>query len=245
MVNIDKDKENGRYYRQIAMEGWGEDSQRKVAESTVIVAGAGGLGSPVSFYLAAAGVGKLVIWDYDEVALSNLNRQILYSTDDIGREKSAAAASRLNRLNPEIEIQGISTEITEETLNRHAEEADIIVDCMDNMATRFLLNRFAVSRQIPLVHGGVQDTNGQVMVVPAGGKPCLECIFGGVDSQKGVPVLGAAVGIIASMEALEALKLLSGYGTPLAGRLLICEGFSATYQEIEITSDPGCPVCGG
>ncbi|MFW6344161.1 MAG: HesA/MoeB/ThiF family protein [Sediminispirochaetaceae bacterium] len=244
-MNTHGDKQQGRYFRQSEMDGWGEEAQKRVADSTVLVAGAGGLGSPVSLYLAAAGVGTLILWDYDDVSLSNLNRQILYSTDDIGREKSSAAAAHLSRLNPEIELQAISTKISEESLARLAVNADLIVDCMDNMAARYLLNSFAVSRKIPLVHGGVQETNGQVMVVPAGGKPCLECLFGGADSSREVPVLGAAVGIIGSMEALEALKLLSGYGTPLAGRLLICEGFSARYQEIEISPDPGCPVCGG
>jgi adenylyltransferase/sulfurtransferase len=234
-----------RYQRQLKIDEWGPEAQARLKASRIVVAGAGGLGSPVSLYLAAAGVGRLVLWDYDEVALSNLNRQILYTSDDIGREKSAIGASHISRLNPEIQVQGVSTEITEETLTRHASNADVIVDCLDSMSTRFLLNLFAVSHSIPLVHGGIHGTNGQVTVVPAGGKPCLECVFAGMEDRKGVPVLGAAVGIIGSMEALEALKLVTGYGRTLAGRLLICEGYAGMYQEIALDADPNCPVCGG
>ncbi len=239
------ENEQTRYHRQLKMDEWGPQAQKRLKEARVVVAGAGGLGSPVSLYLAAAGVGTLVLWDYDEVELSNLNRQILYTTDDIGREKSAVGASHLSRLNPAIQVQGVSTEISEETLSRHVANANVIVDCLDSMSTRFLLNRFAVAHSIPLVHGGIYGSNGQVTVVPPGGKPCIECIFAGMEDQMGVPVIGAAVGIIGSMEALEALKLITGYGKTLEGRLLICEGFGGMYQEIEIEADPKCPVCGG
>ncbi len=237
-------QEQERYQRQVSLEEWGEEAQEAIKGSRVLVAGLGGLGSPVSLYLAAAGIGSLLLWDRDEVALSNLNRQILYSTDDLGREKSPSAAGRLSRLNPNIKVEGVSTDIDPESLERIARRVDLIVDCLDSMSTRFVLNRFAVSHNIPLVHGGVHGTNGQVTLIPPGGRPCLECIFSGMEDKSGVPVLGAAVGVVGSMEALEALKVLGGYGRTLAGRLLICEGFSARYQEIELASNPQCPVCG-
>jgi molybdopterin-synthase adenylyltransferase len=232
-----------RYRRQLMLDSWGEDAQRKISNSTFLVAGTGGLGSPVAYYLTAAGVGRLILWDHDIVSLSNLNRQILFSSDDIGQEKSVRAASYLKRLNPSIDIRAVSCSITEETLELHAPKVDMIIDCLDSMTIRFLLNRFAVRHKIPLVHGGAYGLSGQVTLIPPGGKPCLECLFAGIEDQKQVPVLGAAVGIIGSTEALEALKFIAGVGSSLVGRLLIIDGNSSQFQDIAVHANPNCPVC--
>jgi adenylyltransferase/sulfurtransferase len=237
-------EEQERYERQLSIEGWGEAGQEKLRGAEVMIAGLGGLGAPVAYYLAAAGVGRLRLWDRDTVTRSNLNRQILYTGGDEGRRKVDAAAERLGQLNPLVAIEPIDGEISRESLAAHSGNADLIVDCLDNFETRFLLNEFAVARRIPLVHGGVRGLHGQVTVVKPGEGPCLECLFSGMKSESGTPVLGAAVGVIGCMSAVEALKLLTGIGKPLAGRLLIFNGLQGDVQQIEVAREPACPVCG-
>lgn len=237
-------EEQGRYSRQLKMEEWGPEAQQRLGRSRVCIAGLGGLGGPMAYYLTAAGAGRLLLWDRDEVELSNLNRQILYVTGDEGRKKSAAAAERLGRLNPEVELQTAEDEISRESLAARAGEFDLIADCLDNFETRFALNEQAVREGIPMVHAGVRGMQGQVTVIAPGQGPCLECLFSGMESERGTPVLGAAVGSLGCIAATEALKLLTGAGEPLIGRLLIYDGRRARFQEIEVSRNPACPVCG-
>jgi len=240
-----KAEERERYERQLKIENWGEEGQEKLRRGRVCVAGLGGLGGPVSYYLAAAGVGKLVLWDRDRVTRSNLNRQILYTGADEGRLKSEAAAERLKQLNPSVELEPISGEISRERLAARAGEFDMVVDCLDNFDTRFVLNEFAVEQGIPLVHGGVRAMQGQATVVLPGEGPCLECLFSGMEAEQGTPVLGAAVGTIGCLNATEVLKLLTGIGEPMVGKLLIYDGLRGNMQQMKVERDPECSVCGG
>ncbi len=241
MIN-EKDQE--RYHRQLIIDQWGEAGQEKIAQARVTIVGAGGLGSPVALYLAAAGIGHLRIIDRDRVELSNLNRQILHGEPSIGMVKTDSAKKRLTTLNSTIEIEALEAEFNDETAETFCEESHILVDCLDSFSARKVLNRWAVGMEIPLVHAGISGGGGQITVISAGGKPCLECLFPQAPDQKNVPVVGAAAGILGSMEALEVMKLITGIGEPLTGRLLICNGFAADYQEIALRANPDCPVCG-
>jgi adenylyltransferase/sulfurtransferase len=236
--------ERTRYERQIKIDDWGEAGQERLRKGRVLIAGLGGLGGPAAYYLAAAGAGRLLLWDRDRVELSNLNRQILYGETDRGRGKAETAAGRLRSLNSGIEVEAVPGEIGREALDARAGDFDLIVDCLDNFETRFLLNRWAVERGVPLVHGGVRAMQGQATVVMPGEGPCLECLFGGMDSERGTPVLGAAVGTVGTLLAVEALKLLTGMGRPLIGRMLIFDGLAGAFREMEVAREPDCPVCG-
>ena len=233
-----------RYTRQLPIDGWGEEGQEKLKNATVVIAGAGGLGGPAACYLAAAGVGRIKIVDSDRVELSNLNRQILHSENTLGQLKVDSAKERLKDFNSTIEIEPFPVRITDENIHEIAEGCSLLVDCFDSFSSRMVLNRYAVRKNLPLVHGGIREMGGQLTVVPRGGRPCLECLFAGVKDQKNIPVLGAAAGIIGSMEAMEAIKLITGIGQPLTGKLLICNGLFQDYSEISFQRNPDCPVCG-
>ncbi len=241
MINNEDRK---RYHRQLFIDQWGDEGQEKISTARVSIIGAGGLGSPVSLYLAAAGVGRLRIIDKDRVELSNLNRQILYNEQSIGVAKAASARERLIALNSTISIKCLEAEFSDATADEFCSETDILVDCLDSFSARKILNRWAVKKKIPLVHAGISGGGGQITVIPAGGKPCLECLFPQEPDQNNIPVVGAAVGILGSMQAMEVLKLITGIGEPLTRRLLICNGLTADYQEIALQADPDCPVCG-
>lgn len=255
-----------RYRRQLAIDGWDREIQEKIQSAEVTVVGAGGLGSPVLLYLAAAGIGKIRIIDGDTVNLSNLNRQILYHESEIGMSKAKAAAGRINLLNPSIEVRAVSHGLDADNFHDHLADTDILVDCLDNYQTRFLLNRFVVKNSIPLIHAGVHGLSGQLTTVLPGESPCLECLFHGLSNSteaeaepapdsKGTlpqgavqapetPALGAVTGILGSLQALEVLKLISGLGRTFSGRLLIFNGLEGNFEEIQISKNPNCPVCG-
>ena len=246
-MGMSRDKE--RYRRQLLIDGWGDEAQGKVAQSSVTVVGAGGLGSAALLYLAAAGVGRIRIIDSDELALSNLNRQVLYGDRYIDGKKAEHAAARLSELNPDIEVEALPTRLTAENIEQHLPAEGLLVDCLDNFETRFLLNRHAVKHGLPLVHAGVEGMYGQLTCVFPGETPCLECLF---SSSKGslhaalpreIPVLGAAVGTMGCLQALEALKIITGLGTTLRNRLLVFDGLHARFDEVEIKRDPRCAVC--
>ncbi|MFP4561730.1 MAG: HesA/MoeB/ThiF family protein [Spirochaetia bacterium] len=241
MINNEDRK---RYHRQLIIDQWGDEVQEKLSHTRVTLIGAGALGSPAALYLAAAGIGRLKIIDKDKVELSNLNRQIIHEESLIGLPKADSAGKRLNALNSSIEIETLEAEFNNETAEAFCEDTDILVDCLDSFSVRKVLNRWAVIKKTPLVHAGISGGGGQITVVPAGGKPCLECIFPQAPDQENIPVLGAAAGILGSMEAMEVIKLISGIGKPLTRRLLICNFFTADYQEIELRYYPDCPVCG-
>ena len=237
-------EEKKRYLRQLSIDQWGNAGQEKLSHARVTIIGAGGLGSPAALYLAAAGVGRIRIIDKDRVELSNLNRQILHGEPSIGMAKTISAHKRLSELNSTISIEALEAEFNDATADRFCGQTDILVDCLDSFSVRKILNRWAVIKMIPLVHAGISGCGGQITVVPAGGKPCLECIFPQIEDQTNIPVVGAAAGILGSMEALEVVKLITGIGEPLTRRLLICNGLTADYQEIALQADPDCPVCG-
>ena len=234
-----------RYKRQIALDDWGEEGQAKLAAATVFIAGAGGLGSAVAFNLAAAGVGTLRVTDRDRVELSNLNRQILHSDARIGIPKAESAMQTLAAFNPSIKVIPSVIEITTGNINALASRADLIVDCLDNFETRFVLNEYCCQQNIPLIHAGVWGISGQVTFIHPPQTPCLKCIFPRSLPKSAPPVVGAAVGIIGSIQALEALKYLTGLGPSLKGRMLSFDGSDISISHLKLARNEKCPVCKG
>jgi adenylyltransferase/sulfurtransferase len=236
------DEEQNRYHRQILM--LGEPGQERLKESRVLIAGAGGLGTVVSTYLAAAGVGILRIVDCDVVEQSNFNRQILHWSYDLGRPKTASVAEKLAALNPLIHVEEVSRRIDETNIDEMTETCDLIVDAMDNFPTRYLLNRTALRKGIPFIHGAVRGLFGQATTVLPGKTPCLRCIFPGTPPPEVFPIIGATCGVIGSVEATEAIKLITGRGELLAGRLFIWDGLALSADSLTIERNPACPDCG-
>lgn len=236
------DFEREKYSRQILL--FGEEGQEKLKKAKVLVAGAGGLGSPVSTYLAIAGVGKIILADFDSVDPSNLNRQFLHHEKDIGRLKVESAKEKLLSMNPDIEVETIAEMLTESNLEALVPECDVIVDALDNLETRHMLNRLAVKRRIPLIHGAVTGYDGQVTTIMPGETPCFYCIFPRISKKEVFPILGATPGIIGSIQANEVIKFLTGQGKLLEGRLLFWNGLSGNFSEISLSKLNNCPVCG-
>jgi molybdopterin-synthase adenylyltransferase len=235
-------EEQKRYHRQLLM--LGEAGQERLKDSRVLIAGAGGLGTVIATYLAAAGIGTLRIADYDVVEASNLNRQILHWGRDIGRPKTASVAEKLSALNALIRVEEIAGRIDVATIDTVVADCDLIVDAMDNFPTRYLLNRTALGKGVPFIHGAVRGLQGQVTTVLPGKTPCLRCLFPKSPPTELFPIIGATCGVIGSIEATEAVKLLTGQGEPLAGRLLIWDGLAACADSLVIERDPACPDCG-
>jgi molybdopterin-synthase adenylyltransferase len=234
-----------RYQRQIIIPGFGEHGQEKLKRARILMVGAGGLGSPGAIYLAAAGVGTIRIVDSDTVALGNLNRQILHWTRDIGRPKIESAAEKLKEINPEILVETIKVKLTEENAGKIAEGYDLIVDAVDNLPTRYLLNRTAMELKLPIFHGAVYGFQGQAMTILPGQTPCLMCLYRGASPRGTVPVVGATPAVIASIQATEVIKYITGLGQLLTNRLLIYDGLNMRFQELKISRDPSCSHCGG
>jgi molybdopterin/thiamine biosynthesis adenylyltransferase len=238
-------KELERYDRQIMIPGFGAAGQEKLKKAKVFIAGAGGLGSPVAIYLAAAGIGTLRIADHDTVELSNLNRQVLHWNKDIGREKVASAAAKLKKLNPQIRIEPIGKTITEDNAAGLVADSDLIVDAMDNLPTRYLLNRTAIAKNIPFFHGAVYGFEGRAMTVIPGKSACLNCLYhGAIVPKEKFPVIGVAPAVIGCIQATEVIKYIVGLGELLTGRLLNYDGLRMKFTEFSIKRDPGCAVCG-
>jgi len=238
-------EERERYSRQMMMEGWGEEAQQRLKRATVFIAGAGGLGSPVAIYLAVAGVGHLRVCDFDSPDLSNLNRQILHDETRIGVNKAISAKMSLERVNPNIRITAITERIEADNVDRLVGDSDIIVDCMDNFPTRFVLNESAIRKRIPLVHGCIWGIDGRISFIQPPQTPCLRCIVAEPPPKEVFPVVGATPGVIGCLQALEVLKFLCGSGENLKGKLLLWEGGSMTFRTFRIPKDPDCPVCRG
>ncbi len=235
--------EKRRYARQMLISGWGEATQRKLKASRVFIAGAGGLGSPVSFNLAVAGIGHIRICDFDTPELSNLNRQFLHDDTRIGMNKAESAKLSLARLNPNIRIEAVPEKIDEANVDRLVGDADLIMDCMDNFPTRFILNASAVRKKIPFVHGSIWGFEGRVTFIQAPETPCLACIFKQAPPREVFPVLGATPGITGTIQAMEAIKYLAGVGSLLKGRLLCCDFLEMKFFEVKVRRDPACPTC--
>lgn len=238
------EQELKRYNRQMLMEGWGEETQRRLKGASVFIAGAGGLGSPVSIYLAVAGVGHIRICDFDSPDWSNLNRQILHNHNRIGTNKAVSAAQTLRELNPDITVTAFTDKIVEENVDELVGESDIVLDCMDNFPTRYLLNASAMRKGIPLVFGSIWGMEGRLSFIQPPETPCLECIFPEAPPSEVFPVVGATPGVIGSLQAMEALKYLSGCGKNLKGKLLVWDGVNTEFRNLRAYRDPQCPACG-
>ncbi|WP_148883117.1 ThiF family adenylyltransferase [Thermococcus aciditolerans] len=227
-------KEIERYDRQIMI--FGREGQEKLKGSKVAVVGVGGLGSPVAYYLAAAGIGRLLLLDEQEPELSNLNRQILHWEEDLGKNpKPLSARWKLERFNSDIEIETFVGRLSEENIDGVLEGVDVIVDCLDNFETRFLLDDYAQWNRVPLVHGAVEGTFGQVTTVVPGVTKSLREIFPRVGKKKEkFPILGATAGVVGSIQAMEVVKLLTGIGEPLLNKLLIVDLAFNTFDVVEL-----------
>jgi len=234
-----------RYARQMLVKNWGEEGQKKLQSARVVVVGAGGLGSPASIYLAVAGVGELRIIDSDVVELSNLNRQILHWDKDIGRHKALSAEAKLRNLNGDIKVEAISQRLDENNGEKLLRGADVVLDCLDNFPTRFLLNKLCLTLRIPLIHSVIFGLEGRITTIVPGETPCLSCLYPQPPIEvKPFPVVGVTPGIMGCMEALEALKLLLGLGKPLLGRMLRFDGETMQVQIFSLKRRNNCPACG-
>jgi len=225
----------------------GEAGQKKIRESKVFVAGIGGLGSISSYYLTAAGIGRLKIVDKDKVDFSNLNRQIIHWTGDVGETKSRSALRKLASLNPNCSVEAVQTEITEHNCAELIGDCDLIVDAMDNMKGRRVLNAASVRKGIPYIYGGVHELDGLASTFIPGRTPCLECVFpeSHAESVQTPPgILGPVPGVISCIQTIEAIKIILGMGDLLTNKLLCFCGYDMTFREFQIARDPHCPVCG-
>ena len=239
-----------RYSRHILLPQIGFEGQQKLLGSRVLIIGLGGLGSPVALYLAASGVGQLVIADHDRVELSNLQRQIVHTTATIGQQKVRSARHALAALNPDVEVTTIDARLDPDALDREVRLADACVDASDNFATRFALNRACVRHRKPLISGAVIRMEGQIAVFRADRpeSPCYRCLYKDVDeleetcSESGV--LAPVPGIVGSIQATETLKVLLDIGESLAGRLLLLDALTMEWRSVRLRRDPTCPVCG-
>ena len=233
-----------RYERQILIDGFGEKGQEKLKQAKVFVAGAGGLGSPVSIYLIAAGVGTMRIVDHDRVELSNLNRQVLHWDEDIGKTKIDSASDKLKRLNQNVKIEAIEETITEKNVSQLVAGFDLIVDAMDNLPTRYILNKAAIENNLPFFHGAVYGFEGRATTIIPGETACLKCLYHGVLPGKKFPVIGVTPAVIACIQATEVIKYIVGIGELLTNRLLIFDGLDMKFTELKVRKDPDCEHCG-
>ena len=238
-----------RYSRQIMLPQWDIAGQEAVLESRVLIIGLGGLGSPVALYLAAAGVGHLVLNDHDDVDLSNLQRQIIHTTSDIGISKTQSAKNSLEAINPDIKITCFDQKLDENLLKQQIQKADLVLDCTDNFTIRHLINKLCVHTLTPLVSGAAIGLDGQVSVFDSrdSNNPCYACLYPDSGDELRTcaesGVMAPLVGIIGATQAMEALKVLSGMGQPLTQRLLMLDARSMEWRSISLKKDPACKVC--
>jgi molybdopterin/thiamine biosynthesis adenylyltransferase/rhodanese-related sulfurtransferase len=239
-----------RYSRHLIMPEVGLDGQLKLKNAKVLCIGTGGLGAPLGLYLTAAGVGRIGLVDFDNVDLTNLQRQVLFGTGDVGRPKTAAAAERLRNLNPDIQIDVFETHLTSENALDIMKDYDIVVDGTDNFPTRYLVNDACVLLGKPNVYGSIFRFEGQITVFGYPGGPCYRCLYpeppppGLVPSCAEGGVLGVLPGIVGTIQAAETLKLIMGNGQPLVGRLLLLDALAMKFRELKLRKNPECPVCG-
>ena len=240
-----------RYNRQIMLPQIGYEGQQRLANARVLIIGLGGLGSPAAIYLAAAGTGTLVLVDFDKVELTNLQRQIVHRTADIGEYKAVSAKANLLAINPELSIDAVTHALDTDELDRQVQRADVVIDASDNYETRFAINAACVRQRTPLVSGAAIRLEGQISVFDSrdSDSPCYRCLYprtGDAEetcSESGV--LAPVVGIIGSIQALEAIKLICGTGEPLRGRVLILDALTMQWRTMKLRRDPACPECGG
>jgi molybdopterin-synthase adenylyltransferase len=239
-----------RYSRQIMLPEVDLDGQEKLLNASVLVVGLGGLGSPVAMYLAAAGIGHLILADFDTVDLSNLQRQIAHTTARMGQTKVHSAEQMLRELNPDIKITCIAEQLSADNLREQLTGATVVVDCSDNFSTRFAINAACVKNKVPLVSGAAIRLEGQVSVFDSrnSASPCYRCLYHeGPDADLSCAangVLAPLVGVIGSVQALETIKIILGFGSSLVGRVQIFDASYNQWRELKLTRDPDCPVCG-
>ena len=244
-----KDRDFMRYSRQILLEDIAIEGQQKLLASRVLIVGLGGLGTPAALYLAGAGAGTMVLADDDEVHLSNLQRQILFTTEDINQPKAHVTRQRLNQLNPDIELVALQTRLSGEDLQREVALADVVLDCTDNMSTRQAINAACVAQNTPLITASAVGFGGQIMVLtPPWAQGCYRCLWpDDIEPERNcrtAGIIGPVVGIMGTLQALEALKLLSGIETP-SGELRLFDGKTSQWRSLALRRAIGCPVCGG
>ena len=242
--------ERDRYARHLSLPGFGEAGQRALKDASVLIVGAGGLGSPLALYLAAAGVGRLGLVDFDAVDLSNLHRQLLYGTSDVGRPKLAAARDRLRDVNPHVEVVLHEGALTAANAEATIRAYDVVADGTDAFATRYLVNDACVLLGKPNVYGSIFRFEGQVAVFGAPGGPCYRCLHpeppppGLIPSCAEGGVLGVLPGLVGTLQATEVVKLLTGLGDGLVGRMVLVDTLAARFRTVALPRDPGCPICG-
>ncbi|AEM38116.1 UBA/THIF-type NAD/FAD binding protein [Pyrolobus fumarii 1A] len=228
-----------RYDRQLRL--WGREAQEKLRQATVLVVGVGGLGSIASLYLTLAGVGHLILVDRDAVEPSNLNRQVLYTEEDIGKPKALVAAERLSKLNPDVRIEAHVATVSRETIEPLVKRADVVIDGLDNWSARLVLDELCWKHRKPFVHAGIHGMYGQLTTIIPGKTPCLRCIVRNPrDPQRPIPVVGVTPGVVGTLAATEAIKLITGYGETLAGHLLIIDLANMEFTKIKLEVSNEC-----
>ncbi|MBN1106329.1 MAG: HesA/MoeB/ThiF family protein [Deltaproteobacteria bacterium] len=237
-------EERERYDRQIMIPEIGEQGQERLKRAKVLIAGAGGLGSPIAIYLAAAGTGTIRIVDHDRVDVSNLNRQVLHWEKDKGVAKVLSGVEKLKGLNPYVNVETVEQTIAEGNIAELAEGFDAIVDAMDNLPTRYLLNKAAIDRNIPFFHGAVRGFEGRVMTVIPGETACLRCMYRGPVPEEKFPVVGVTPALVGTIQATEVIKYIVGTGELLANRLLVYDGLDMKFTEFKVKRNPDCDHCG-
>ncbi|SDI66944.1 molybdopterin-synthase adenylyltransferase MoeB [Pseudomonas panipatensis] len=244
------DQELLRYSRQILLPQIDIDGQLRLKQARALIVGLGGLGSPVALYLAAAGVGELHLADFDTVDMTNLQRQVLHDSTQVGRSKVDSAITRLSALNPQVRLVAHRQALDVDSLAAVLQQVDLVLDCCDNFTTREAVNAACVAAGKPLVSGAAIRLEGQLSVFDPrrDDSPCYHCLYGhGSEAEltcSEAGVAGPLVGLVGSLQALEALKLLAGFGEPLVGRLLLIDALSTRFRELRVKRDPQCPVCG-
>ena len=239
-----------RYSRQILLQPVDIDGQLRLKQSRALIVGLGGLGAPVALYLAAAGVGELHLADFDTVDLTNLQRQIIHDTNSVGQTKVDSAMGRLRAINPEVTLVAHRAALDADSLAAAVNAVDLVLDCSDNFSTREAVNAACVTAGKPLISGAAIRLEGQLSVFDPrrADSPCYQCLYGhGSDTEltcSEAGVVGPLVGVVGSLQALEALKLLAGFGEPLVGRLLLIDALTTRFRELRVKRDPGCSVCG-
>lgn len=245
------DKQLLRYSRHIMLDGFDYEGQQKLLDAKVLIVGLGGLGCPAALYLAASGIGELWLADFDVVDVSNLQRQIAHTLGDIDRPKVVSASESVAAINPETVSQCISEKLTGQFLLDAVARVDVVLDCSDNIQTRLEVNRACVDLKTPLVSGAAIRTDGQVVVFDHrdASSPCYQCLYNDVDAGESAScadngVLSPLVGVIGSMQALEAIKVVSGFGNPCSGQLQIYDAKLSEWRKLQLPKNPSCPVCG-
>jgi len=233
-----------RYRRQLLIDGWGVETQKRLRDSRVFILGAGGLGCPVALNLTSAGVGHITICDADQVEMSNLNRQFLHQEKNVGVNKTESALQFLSAFNSAVDFTTVTQKVTRENVDELVGDADIIMDCVDNFPARHALNQCAIRKKIPLVHGAVWGMEGRVTFLYPPATPCLCCLFPVAPRGEEIPVLGVVACATGSIQATEAIHYLCGGRQSLQGKMLIMDYSTMHFQTLELEKNPNCPICG-